>query len=205
MTGGFPEEMLINGHRFSPDEYEFVLATRRFYPPASHTIILAVALGIVTLVAAVAEGNAPWISAIIAFGVAIVSLGAVPLLFLWRSGQLAVGNYLVGNVNSIAGHVNWPPIWQNILAERAVTFNWVEVRDAVLFPDPWFYADGNLNLELKLRDGRRRVLRVPKLSLSEADALVQVLELISLRRGFTFAEGKSEHYFLRFTSRALDD
>ncbi|MET3900692.1 hypothetical protein ABIB57_004658 [Devosia sp. UYZn731] len=180
-------------HRFSPHDCEFVLATRKFYPQVMHVVIVALALGILTLAGGWEIGLELWVSACIAVGVAIASLGAIPLLFLWRTGQLAVENYLLGNISSVMGYVNWPPIWQNVVAERAVTFDWAEIEHVVLRPKPWIIALNNLNLELNFHDGRQRILRVPQLAPDEIEAFVGVLGQIALRRGFQFHEGHPLH------------
>jgi hypothetical protein len=180
-------------HQFSPDDCEFVLATRKFYPQLGHVVIVALALGILTFAGGWGVGYELWRNAYIAIGVAIGSLGAIPLLFLWRTGQLAAENYLLGNISSVMGHVNWPPIWQNVLAEQVVTFDWTEIEQTVLRPAPWAFAPENLNLELYFHDGRQRILRVPRLAPHEVEAFVRILELIALRRGVRFQQGHPLH------------
>ncbi len=175
-------------HRFSSDDYEFVLATRKFYPKVRHIVIVATALGILTFAGGWEAGLELWVNAAVAFGVILVALFVVPLFFLLRTGQLAAENYLVGNITSVMGYVNWPPVWHNVLTEQAITFDWAEIRQAILRPAPWVFALDNLNLELNLRDGRQRVLRVPRLAPNEVESLVQILELIALRRGFQFEQ-----------------
>ncbi|AVF02798.1 MULTISPECIES: hypothetical protein [Devosia] len=180
-------------HRFSVEDCEFILATRKFYPQIKHVVVVAAVLGILTFAGGWEAGLEAWLSAAVALGVALGSMGAIPLLFHWNTGQLAVENYLLGNITSVMGHVNWPPIWQNVLAERAVTFDWADISQAVLRPAPWAFALDNLNLELNFRDGRQRILRVPKLAPVEVEELVRILELIALRRGFRFEQGPPLH------------
>jgi hypothetical protein len=176
-------------HRFSPQEYEFVLATRRFRPKRQHVLIVAAAVGFLTIMATGAAQLNDWSRILLAAG----AMGAVPLVYYWRTGQLGVQNYMLGNITSIMGHVNWPPIWQNVLAEKPVTFDWMEIEDITLRPKPWIFAPNNLSLELNFRDGRQRILRVPNLKPDEAEAFVQVLRLIALRRGFRFKEAPPLH------------
>ncbi|WP_284387091.1 hypothetical protein [Devosia yakushimensis] len=184
-------------HYFSLDECEFVLVTRKFYPQPLQVVLISIALIPLIALGAWQKGLDLWVSAGVIGGTVIASLFFVPLLFQLRTGQLGAGNYVVGNITSVMGHVDWPPIWSNILAERAVTYNWSEIGLITLRAEPWAVAPNNFQLELDFHDGRMRHLRVPNLNAEDMEKFAAVLELIALRRGIRFQWGSAHrpvHY-----------
>lgn len=189
------DEMTIphQNHRFSLEDCEFVIATRKFYPSIRNVVVVSVAIGILTFLGGWELKLELWVNILAAVAATAFSLVVAPVLFQFKSGQLATENYLLGNITSVMGHVNWPPTWQNVLTERAVTFNWSEIEDVILRPAPWVIALDNLVLELNFHDGRHRIMRVPNLAPHEVDGFIQVLKLIALRRGFHFREGPPLH------------
>lgn len=158
------------------------------HPPSRAAITAAILMvAVLTLLGAIEATQS--VPAAIAISVAVFVLGlwSFPALYYWKTNQLGVPTELVADGTKVTGYVQWPPIWPNSFFELPKTFSWQEVRAVGIRPVPYVYALSNIQLELTLKNGRSRTLRLPHITDAQYIDFANELRRIADNVGFSFA------------------
>lgn len=174
-------------NRLSTKDCEIILRHEPFRHNKKHMIIIAIGIACLCGFGSLEVAQNIPIAIFTTIGVFVGCVIVMPWVFLWTTGQLWVSTDLIANITYVMGHLRWPPTWPSFLTESPIRIAWSEVTNVALRPVPWIFALENIQLELTLRSGKIYDLRVPSLTDSEYNGLIDVLRTIALRRGFHFS------------------